>query len=148
MSPMRRCVLVVTALCALVALVGVAQAYTRGIYRTKPPSHRGQHLDVSFTAGRSAAAGFSYEYRKLRGCSNRNNAVGDESGYPPIRAGAINRRTGAFAVSATTGHNDLVQITGRIRGRKASGTFRDHFVTSSGVTCDTGVMRWTALKLG
>jgi len=106
-----------------------------------------QFLDLSFTAGRSAATAFSYSYRKQRACSNRTNAIGDESGYPRIPAGAINRRTGAFAVSATTGR-DRVQITGRIRGRKASGTFRDHFVTSSGVTCDTGVMRWATLKLG
>lgn len=148
MRPTRISIVMATGVCALAALAGVAEAaYTRGIYRTRPPATRMQFLDLSFTAGRSAATTFSYSYRKARACSNGTNAIGDESGYPPIPAGAINRRTGAFGVSATT-RRDRVQITGRIRGRKASGTFRDHFVTSSGVTCDTGVMRWTTLKLG
>lgn len=147
-SGARWAVVLTLAVCAALAIAAAALgAYSRGIYRTKPPAHRGQWLDLSFTAGRSAATTFTYSYRKLKACSNGTNSIGDDSGYAPIRAGAISTRTGTFVVSATTGR-DRVQIAGRIKGRKASGTFRDFFVTSTGITCDTGTLHWKALRLG
>ena len=55
-SGARWAVALTLAVCAALAIAGAALgAYSRGIYRTKPPAHRGQWLDLSFTAGKGGA---------------------------------------------------------------------------------------------
>ncbi len=63
----------------------------------------------------------------------------------------INFRKSRFSVSDTVGddlYQETMTITGRLsRSGSASGTVR-YFVNDSGRVCDTGVLNWTANKVG
>lgn len=139
-------VLFVVVLALSAASVAFAK-FSKGIYRTKPPPNRTKFLDLSFTATKTKAKQVRYSYRAPSACSSGSSAVGDEEDYL-IPATAINQQTGKFSpIKITEPDGDKLTITGKIKGRQASGTFRSSF-SAGPVTCDTGTLHWTALHLG
>ncbi len=133
---------------AILALATASVAmgkFTKGIYRSKPPASRVNYVDFSFTATKTKAKTVRFYYRKTNACSNGNAAIGTEEVYGnPARA--INR-AGKFSIHVTNAAGSKLDITGKVRGRKAFGTLRDRFSVGS-VHCDTKAMHWTALHLG
>jgi hypothetical protein len=144
---MRRGQLVlILTVAAVLATATVALGFRPGIYRTKPPTSRTQFLDLSLTATRARVTHIRFDYRKLRACSNGNTLLGNESAYVIPRPRIRSKR---FTLTVHNAHGGKLTVTGTFRRRKIKGTFRDAAVFNAGtIHCDTGVLRWTALRLG
>jgi hypothetical protein len=135
--------LLVVAVIALATASVAMGKFTRGIYRSKPPASRVNYVDFSFTATKARAKTIRFYYRKTHACSNGNAAFGTEEVYGNP-AGTING--GKFSIHLTNAAGAKLDITGKVTGRKASGTLRDRFDSGS-VHCDTKAMHWTAFHL-
>ena len=136
--------LIVAILVLVTASVALAR-HANGIYRTKPPANRTTFLDLSFTATKTKVKTVRYSYRANGHCSNGSSPVGDETSYL-ISPASINS-AGKFTISEANSGGSTLKISGKVTGRKASGTFRVKF-SNPGVTCDTKTMRWKAFHLG
>jgi hypothetical protein len=135
-------------LVAILVLATASVAFGRhanGIYRTKPPANRTTFLDLSFTATKTKVKTVGFSYRVSGGCSSGASPVGDETDYV-IPAATLNGQ-GKFSISVTESDGDKLKVTGKVAGRKASGTFRSSFSVGA-ITCNTGLRHWKALHLG
>jgi hypothetical protein len=143
----RATAVIIVVVFALSAASMAFGSFTKGVYRTKPPANRTKFLDFSFTATKTKATTVRYSYRATSACSNGTSAIGTEEDYS-IPAATIRKQTGTFSINVTDSAGNKLNISGKVKGRKASGSFRSRFAAGGGVTCDTKTLHWTALHLG
>lgn len=145
---MRRSLVLTVLIAVLLATTGVALAkFKGGIYRTKPPTSRSTFLDLSLDLSAQAIHRVRFDVSKARGCRDGNGWTDTENGYRftgfAIRQGRFTA-TGTFSGGGTSAK---VVITGRLNERTVTGTLRST-ATLASTRCDSGLMRWTAQKLG
>jgi hypothetical protein len=139
-------------LIAILALA-VAPAVARADFKTgryafsQGATSRCDVCSISFKASKTKVSKLAFKVNTAKSACTNGDRLGDESSDYKAASGLIEKRKFSITLTDQTANGVYkARVKGKLSGTKASGTLQSVFKFTSGLTCDTGALKWKAAK--